>query len=343
MVTSTHDKQIAREYPPVDEARWIAELTERLLAKISQENTDGIMRRDAHPKMHGLVKAEFIVEPGLPPELAVGLFAKAATYPAWIRYSNQDASRQSDTKADIRGMAIKVLNVPGTKLLEEDSESGSHDFLTISTPVLVSADVQEFTRLIRAFTGGLLKMGLFCLIHPRATWNLLAAMKHHGNPLTTRYWSTTPYLFGDGRAVKYSNIPHVTAPDGVPAGAGDNYLRQAMVRTLASEGARFDFCVQFQTDADTMPIEDAGDEWHEHASPFRKVATIHIPPQVFDTPERDQYGNNVLSFNPWHALAEHRPLGGINRARKLVYRAISTFRHQKNKLERREPDGYEID
>ncbi len=343
MVTPAHGKQIAEEYPPPDEAKWIAELTERLLAKITQENTDGIMRRDAHPKMHGLVKAEFIVEPDLPPELAVGLFAKAATYLAWVRYSNQDAHCQSDTKADIRGMAIKVLKVPGTKLLEENCDCGSHDFLTISTPVLVTADVQEFTRLIRAFTGGVIKMGLFCLTHPRATWNLLSAMKHHANPLTTRYWSTTPYLFGDGRAVKYSIIPHLTTPGTAPADAGDNYLRQAMVNTLASDGARFDFCVQFQLDADSMPIEDAGDEWHEHASPFLKVATVHIPPQVFDTPERDQYGNHVLSFNPWHALAEHRPLGGVNRARKLVYRAISAFRHQKNNVECHEPNGYEID
>jgi hypothetical protein len=26
-----------------------------------------------------------------------------------------------------------------------------------------------------------------------------------------------------------------------------------------------------------------------------------------------------LAFNPWHALAEHRPMGGINRLRKAVY------------------------
>ena len=39
----------------------------------------------------------------------------------------------------------------------------------------------------------------------------------------------------------------------------------------------------------------------------------------------------------WHAIPEHRPLGGINRARKLVYRAISEFRHQMNHAPRVEP------
>jgi hypothetical protein len=38
------------------------------------------MRRDAHPKMHGLVQAEFIVEANLPEDLAIGLFRDARRY-----------------------------------------------------------------------------------------------------------------------------------------------------------------------------------------------------------------------------------------------------------------------
>ena len=44
-----------------------------------------------------------------------------------------------------------------------------------------------------------------------------------------------------------------------------------------------------------------------------------------------------LSFTPWHSLAAHKPLGGINRARKTVYTAISTLRHQLNGVPRQEP------
>jgi hypothetical protein len=94
--------------------------------------------------------------------------------------------------------------------------------------------------------------------------------------------------------------------------------------------------VQLQLDPDTMPIEDAGIAWDEAASPFQKVATLTIESQVFDTPERREFGDN-LSFNPWRCLPEHRPLGGISRARRQVYHALSALRHEYNEAPRAEP------
>ena len=69
-------KILAAEYPPLDENEKILNLAERLKAKITADNVGGIMRRDAHPKMQGVVKAEFIVGSDLPAELRVGLFAQ---------------------------------------------------------------------------------------------------------------------------------------------------------------------------------------------------------------------------------------------------------------------------
>jgi len=85
-----------------------------------------------------------------------------------------------------------------------------------------------------------------------------------------------------------------------------------------------------------MPIEDAGVTWSEEASPFRKVATIRIPAQIFDTEEQMKMAEN-FSFTPWHSLPEHRPLGSINRARRLVYETISKYRHETNNAPRTEP------
>jgi len=85
-----------------------------------------------------------------------------------------------------------------------------------------------------------------------------------------------------------------------------------------------------------MPIEDPGITWEEALSPFRKVARLTIPSQVFDTLERREFGDN-LSFNPWRCLHEHRPLGGISRARRQVYDALSMFRHDNNQALREEP------
>ena len=67
--------------------------------------------------------------------------------------------------------------------------------------------------------------------------------------------------------------------------------------------------------------------WSESLSPHVKVATIVIPVQEFDTPALQEYGDN-LSFNPWHSLPEHRPLGSINRGRRVFYETMSKFRHE---------------
>ena len=103
----------------------------------------------------------------------------------------------------------------------------------------------------------------------------------------------------------------------------------------------FDFMVQLRTNPTTMPVEDPTAHWKEAASPFVTVATIRIPPQEFTSPARKTFAEN-LSFTPWHTLPAHRPLGGINRVRRVVYEAISTLRHDQNGVPRLEPTGMEL-
>jgi hypothetical protein len=59
------------------------------------------------------------------------------------------------------------------------------------------------------------------------------------------------------------------------------------------------------------------------------VAQIRIPVQAVDTaiatPECEE-----MTFNPWHAAAEHRPLGSFNRARREIYRAMAEFRRRRS-------------
>lgn len=335
-----HTPKLTQENPPPNEAAYIRDLEQRLQAKITQDNAGGMMRRDAHPKMHGLVKAEFTVEADLPEALRVGVFRQPGTYPAWIRFSNQDGTISPDINGDIRGMAIKLMGVSGAKLLDDEKDAQTQDFIVISTPVFVTKDVEEFDAMIKAITGSVLAKALFFLTHWRVVWNLLKAMKKVANPLQIRYWSTTPYLFGT-QAVKYSAIPVGAATDSLPDNPSNDFLREAMVRQLARGEAHFDFSVQLQTDAGQMPIEDPGQEWSEAASPFRKVASIKIFQQEFDSEAQRHFGEN-LSFTPWHSLPEHRPLGGVNRARKVIYRAISMFRHTQNGTARQEPSSWDV-
>jgi hypothetical protein len=83
----------------------------------------------------------------------------------------------------------------------------------------------------------------------------------------------------------------------------------------------FDFRVQVQNDAGEMPVEDVSVEWSEEDSKPVTVATLRIPTQKVEAAGELAAKCEALSFNPWHAIAEHRPIGGMNRLRKVVYQA----------------------
>lgn len=323
------------------ESENIARSQELMKRSMEQRDGSGPSRRGLHPKHHGCVKASFEVLPGLPPEVAQGLFAEPASRPAWVRFSNGDKSVQPDAVPDIRGMAIKVTHVNGDKLLAEERTERTQDFTLITTPVLFVGTVANFRKLTEAIdAGNPLAYFLNPLDpHPRDLANALVARRTHGNLLRLRYWSTTPYLLGSTPAVKYSAQPCDPTAD-APPGVGTDFLREAMKTSLDSSEACFNFMVQVQRDAFAQPIEDASAPWGELDAPFVTVAKVRIPTQNFDSEAQQTFCEN-LSFTPWHSLPEHRPLGGINRARKTIYAELARYRLQKNGVTPREPDGSE--
>lgn len=121
----------------------------------------------------------------------------------------------------------------------------------------------------------------------------------------------------------------------MPENPGHDFLTEMMKATLRRNGVTLNFLVQPRT-SDRLSVEDTMTEWKESVAPFYEVATIYIPAQEFDTPELRILGE-VLSFNIWHALPEHRPLGAVNRMRKVVYERISRVRNEMNSVERTEP------
>jgi len=330
---------LAEENIPTGEKQAIESLRERLCQKVVDDAAGGMMRRDVHVKMHCLVKAEFIVEPNLPEAFRVGVFKEPGAYKALIRFSNSDGSIKPDKRRDIRGMAIKLMDVPGEKILKAEEHEQTQDFILISCPIFPAADVKKFDQVVKAILGSAWAKLRFFITNPRVVWILIKTMQKFANPLQIRYFSTTPYLFGS-HAVKYSATPLFITPDTIPDAPSDDYLRLAIANQLSSGEAVFEFSVQLQTDAQTMPIEDPRIEWPESMSPFRKLATIRIMQQDCDSDWQAAYGDN-LSFTPWHALPEHRPLGGINRARKVIYEAISKLRHANNREPRIEPTDWE--
>ncbi len=326
------------EQVPPDEQDHIDSLTNTLRDKMKHDYAGQTIRRDAHPKMHGCVEAVLTVRDDLEDRCRIGLFGEAGkSYKAWARFSNQDGTISSDHKKDIRGVAIKLMEVDGYKLLDGEEDCTTHDFIAISHPAFVTKDVAEFDGLVTALVGGKAGLLRFLLGHPRVAWNLFRSLQSHSNPLEVTYFSVAPYLLGE-EAVKYIVRPSAKTQSKIPSGAGDDYLREAMRRSLEKGPVSFDFCIQFRKPGKEtqLPIEDPGKAWHEKDTELVHVATLEILQQEFDNPERNEFGEQ-LSFNPWRCLAEHRPLGGISRARRQVYRALSAFRHDRNATPQEEP------
>jgi hypothetical protein len=310
---------------------WMIEDSVRADAK------NGAVRRDAHGKAHGCVQAKFSVLRKLPKEVRVGIFKEFHDYPAWVRYSNGSGKVQEDSVGDARGMAIKLMGV-------EKSESGSQDFVMINHPVFFVRNAADYVEFEQAISEGNIFKFFFPSLNPfnfrLHEIGIANEIRSKGvtNPLDIQYWSTTPYGFGDTTAMKFS-VRSCSATSPFVENTSPNFLRENMQRHLGQYAACFDFMVQLRTRPSEMPIEDAAIEWSEKDSPFIPVAQITIPPQDFASPKQMAFCEN-LSFSPWHAIPEHRPLGGINRVRKTVYDTISRVRHELNGNERREPTGF---
>jgi hypothetical protein len=335
---------LGEEYAPDGEAKAIDQTMLAMSGIMLKKYASGAMPRGQHAKGHGCVQATFEVDANVPSALKAGVFAQAGSFRAIARFSNGDSMVKADSEKDVRGLAIKLVGVPGTKILPEEANATTQDFLLINHPTLMVRNVLTYADFInRANSSNQFSILTFFLSLNIADWELrglstLLSMISHkvANPLDARYFSTTPSKLG-ATAVKYSARPCTAAPAAmVPANPGPNFLREALQGQLRTEDACFEFLVQPQTDARAMPIEDPTIEWSEQKSPFVKVATLRIPAQTFDTPEQNTACEN-LTYTPWHSLEAHRPLGGINRARKAVYHAISVLRHGRNGAPRVEP------
>lgn len=305
--------------------------------QLKKDYKEGNTKRDAHPKGLGLLKAEFKVIDSLPEELNVGIFEPGKVYSTLIRFSSGGNKVKSDKSKDLRGMAIKLIGVKGEKYSRD--EKYTQDFILLTMPTMPIGTLPLFRDVIYY---ALKKKNPFMLLYKfiekgnlKSIKDIIVNRKNQTSPLDVRYWSTTPYMYGN-RVVKYSVIPKSEYRSQMPKVLTKEYLSDNMQKHLSEYEAIFDFVVQFQLNEKEMPINDSSIEWDEKKSPFIKVAEIIIPKQNFRTEEREKLEEN-LSFSPGHSLLEHQPIGDINIARSRIYRELSKFRHMRNKKELIEP------
>jgi hypothetical protein len=321
--------------------------------------------RGVHPKDHGCVEAVFTVSDSLPRELQVGILARPGEqFAAAIRYSNASALVTPDSLEPgpdgkpvvahgSRGMAVKLYGVRGERLMPGDGER-TQDFLMINQPVFAFANVEDYEALSkvlvnfkddpRPFFARLASPDPAVSARAKRTAQIVQQVKALTappsfqapplSPFDNRYFSAAPFLFGEGRAMKFSATPVNPMSGDVNAACQDpDYLRAALRKRMAEAQGKpicFDFQVQVRDAASLAgkvesDIEDVCTLWDEARFPFVTVARITIPSQDVAAPRRQEYCETLV-YSPWHGLKEHRPLGGINRLRQKVYTASSGHR-----------------
>jgi hypothetical protein len=335
----------------VDEERWVrraAEVARRLQALAAREDSGKRKRRSFHAKGHGLLRAKFEVRGGIDPEFRVGLFRKPATFEALLRPSNGTHLVGRDGAGDARGLAISVQLPAGGDFEADDFltlPAGSElrqDFILMSHPVFFVPDIRRATvllsilattsrrtRLLRALayaigSGRFRHLGI-------AGRTLLRKLVH---PLAAEFHSATSYGLGKGHVVKYSvELADKTRFERLRRGMSRDFLSAALKESLRTEPIELRFYLHALPSAGAIRggrfiqdvVEDATLDWTELGAKKVQVATLTIGIQ--DPALGDGLAAaEAWTFNPWHALKEHRPLGSLNRARLQVYRASQIHR-----------------
>jgi len=304
--------------------------------------------RQQHAKGHGFLKGELTVYSGLPDHLRQGLFATARTYPIIVRLSTALGDIRSDRIHVPRGMAIKVLGVDGAKALPERDKSANQDFLLVNHKAYVSnaaayLRLQHFLRWQPMFPdfalrgAGWVARGVKSLFDrfgkPSPLPVELRGLDETSNNLLGETFHSMAAIRLGANIAKIRAVPTAETLRKLarrPIDPGDHGLRDFVVEFFRNNAAEYELCAQLCTDLRRMPVEDASVEWPEDVSAPQPIARISLPRQQADSPQRRAYADDVLSFNPWHCLADHRPLGSIMRLRREAYRTSSDFRHEKN-------------
>jgi hypothetical protein len=209
--------KLAEERALPGEEASLDSVIESFAPYMRQNYRPGEYQRGGNTKTHGIVRAEFTVREDVPQHMRHGIFAKPHTYPAWVRFSGPGPDMPADIDdVGFVSCAIKLMGVPGTKLMEE--ERFTQDFISVCTPTFVTPDINanamlqvhvlRGTPIFYFFTTGFSHFLDFLM---QGLWN-----ETQTSPLEARYWSCVPYLLGEGQAMMYSVRPRSNMKSWIP-------------------------------------------------------------------------------------------------------------------------------
>ncbi len=302
---------------PDEEAHFarVAGVIARLQAAKSAKFGRG---RALHRKQLVAAAGTLEVLDGLPDHARHGVFAQPGPHRALVRLSNGGPDVQANRLPDVRGFALKVLDVSGDGALGGTADH--QDFLMINHDRFASPDSHEFIDFIEAATPGPLT-GILHLFKAHGPFGGLARLRELFSMLGKKFDG-----FASGRfntAVPLQCGPYAVkvrlTPAGAPPGPRSRDIAEDMRERLANGPLSWDLDLQFFVDETTTPIEDASRAGPDAETPIVTVARLTLPRQGRDRGDDVAAEAEVAKFDPWGGLAAHRPLGEVMRARKAAY------------------------
>lgn len=277
--------------------------------------------RTLHRKQLAAAQGTLEVLDSVPAYAQHGLFGVPHDYEVLVRLSNGGLGHAPDKVPDVRGFAIRVLGVRGESALG-NGPATSQDFTLINQEAFAFAGSAEFVDFVVAGSrgNGELVKYIFRRYGPIGGARMLAkVLRLAGKPFsgfaTEPLYSAAPMACGP-YAVRLRLLP--SRSNGRPDPRARTDWAADFAARLAHGPLHWDLQLQYFASEDITPIEDASVLW---PTPYATVARLMLPQQDLASPEARALARQVEAdmFDPWHALAEHRPLGDVQRARKVVY------------------------
>src|SRR6516165_5101391 len=348
--------------PNIDElTAQIIDFWEKTVRESPAREGTGRAVRGAHAKALGVVKAEVEIHADVAAPYAQGVYARPGRHDALIRFSMANNHLGPDAHlGSVLGCAIKIFDVDGSKLVEDEPDSTTFDLVLKNNPTFIANTAKHylFIQEIGGDAGEYLARGkagfrelLTDLLTGKGTlpqedwaWEEMfafvkAAQTPVRNPLLSTYFTMGAVRHGD-----YVAKVRV-APDGrgaahvihheLDVNSGPDVFGPTLADELRARAFDFDLQVQLCTDPEAMPVNDVTVEWPESVSPFVTVGRVHLPRQDIAGLASAGRGDE-LAFNQWRVTAEHRPVGEIMQVRR-IYSASARVRRTLNRQSQTEP------
>jgi len=296
----------------------LGDLVGRQVAQI-RAATDGVPRRPQHAKtLAATDRARFTVAADLADDLRRGFLVPGAVYRATLRFSNAGALVTDDRNPDLRGLAARVhVDDPtvhdflGTNA-ERHHARNAYEALWASYCLYRPGAGAKAAGILRLMT----KVGLPGAL--RIVGTLAAQLKRPVVSLATdTFWSRSPYRFG--LVVGRFRLRALGPAEALAPSFDD--LGDELALRLAAGPVDYALELQRYQDEARTPLEDSTVAW---PTGFEPLGIFRLDQ---GTSLADRSSVEPLGFSPWNVAGpDFEPLGNMNRARKLVYRASQKAR-----------------